>query len=374
MNITTLRVVLGLVIWAIFGNAFSFDSDSRVDSALWHLMETYHVPVAGYAIIDHYQIVAADTISMDPKIRVSRESDFQAASISKSVAAYGALRLVSLGKLNLDEPIKNKLSSWKIPKNRYDKDHPITLGQILSMTSGLSVSGFGGYAQSASLPTAEEVLDGKSPANNSPVLVLYQPGSKYSYSGGGFQVLQQLMEDVEKKPFSDTMKNLVLKPLGMNNSHYEFPVSAKLRAQMVPAFLVDGEEIKGGWHNYAIPAAGGLWSTPVDLAKFAIDVSRSYLSNTAGLLPKNLAYQMLTRQPQSPFGLGLVVDGSGKYISFRKAGHNTGYWSELLMFPGTGQGVVIMTDSENGEALINTFIPFIAREYQWHTLTPSFDE
>lgn len=374
MNITTLRIFLGLGIWAILGNALAFEGDARVDSALWHLMETYHVPVAGYAIIDHGQIVAAETLSMDPKIKVSRESDFQAASISKSIAAYGVLRLVSEGKLNLDEPIKNKLSSWKIPENQYDKNHPITLRQILSMTSGLSVSGFGGYAQETPLPTSEEVLDGKSPANNSPVLVSYQPGSKYSYSGGGFQVLQQVLEDAEKKSFSELMKSLVLKPLDMNNSHYEFPVSARWRAQMVPAFLRDGEEIKGGWHNYPIPAAGGLWSTPVDLAKFAMDVSHSYLNNTAGLLPKNIALQMLTRQMNSPFGLGLVVDGSGKYISFRKAGHNTGYWSELLMFPVTGQGVVIMTDSENGEALINTFIPFIAREYQWHTLTPSFDE
>ena len=83
---------------------------------------------------------------------------------------------------------------------------------------------------------------------------------------------------------------------------------------------------------------------------------------------------MLTRQAHSIFGLGFVVDGTGKNISFRKGGHNTGYWNELLMFPGTGQGVVIMTDSDNGEALIDILIPFVVSEYHWHTLTPSFDE
>lgn len=374
MKFKTFRIFLGIGILAISGNAFSLESDIKMDSALLHLMETYHVPVAGYAIIDHGQIVAAETLSIDPKIKVTKDSEFQAASISKSIAAYGALRLVSEGKLNLDEAVQNKLSSWKIPKNNYDKNHPITLREILSMTSGFSVSGFGGYAQEAPLPNAEEVLDGKSPANNSPVLVSYQPGSKYFYSGGGYQVLQQMIQDVEKKPFTEVMKKLVLDPLSMNNSHYEFPVSENRRAKMVPAFLGDGTEIKGGWHNYAAPAAAGLWSTPEDLAKFAIDVSNSYVSNKVGLLPKNISYQMLTRQANSSFGLGVVVDGAGKNISFRKGGHNTGYWSEMLMFPVTGKGVVIMTDSENGEALINTLIPFVAREYQWRTLTPSFDE
>ena len=77
--------------------------------------------------------------------------------------------------------------------------------------------------QGVNLPTEEEVLEGKSPANNSPVLVSFQPGSKYSYSGGGFQVLQQMIQDVEKKPFPAIMKNLVLDPLGMNNIFTNFP-------------------------------------------------------------------------------------------------------------------------------------------------------
>jgi CubicO group peptidase (beta-lactamase class C family) len=369
------KIIFTIGMLAVFGSGFGAEkNDPKVDSALLHLMETYHVPVVGYAIIDHYQVVAAGTLSIDPKITVSSDSLFQAASISKSMAAYAALRLVSRGILNLDAPVNDKLSSWKIPQNDFQKNHPVTLREILSMTSGLSVNGFSGYAQEKSLPNLRQVLKGKSPANNTPIEVTYQPGSKYFYSGGGFQVLQQVIEDVEKKPFADSIKELVLNPLGMQNSHYEFPVSEKWRSKIVPAFLSDGAEIKGGWDNYAASAAAGLWSTPEDLAKFAIDVSHSFVTNRVGLLGKNDAYQMLTRQANSYFGLGVVVDGTGKNLSFRKAGHNTGYYSELLMFPGAGQGIVIMTDSENGEAIIHTLIPFVAREYNWATCTPSFDE
>lgn len=367
--------LVGLGFLAFFAKAFCIEkSDHRVDSALLHLMENYNVPVVGYAIIHNYQIVAAETLSIDPKIPVTETSEFQAASISKSLAAYGALRLVAEGKLNLDTPVNEKLSSWKIPENNFDKNNPVTLRQILSMTSGLSVSGFTGYAQEQALPTDIEILNGKFPVNNSPVQVAYPPGTKYSYSGGGYQVMQELIQDVQAKPFPEVMKQLVLDPLSMQNSHYEFPVSESLKKNLVPAFLRDGAEIKGGWLNYPYPAAAGLWSTPEDLAKFVINVSESFISNKQGLLPKNLAHEMLTRQAHSPFGLGVLVDGQGQDINFQKGGHNLGYHSQILMFPKTGEGVVIMTDSENGEAIINTIIPFIAKEYGWKTYTPSFDE
>lgn len=166
----------------------------------------------------------------------------------------------------------------------------------------------------------------------------------------------------------------ILRPLHMDYSIFQYPLNKKLSAKVVPGFLADGTMIKGGWNNYAIAGAGGLWSTPTDLAKFAINISNSYLGKDNQIISTSIANQMLTRQKNTDYGLGVVIDGSGKTVNFRKAGHNLGYHNELLMFPNSGDGIVIMTDSENGEYVINYIIPIIAKKYHWPYYFPFFDE
>jgi CubicO group peptidase (beta-lactamase class C family) len=337
-------------------------------------MKTYHIPVVGYAIIKNNQIVASETLSINPKLKVSKNSLFQAASISKSISAYGTLKLVSHNKLRLDEPVNNQLKSWKIPVNNFNKNHPVILRQLLNMTSGLSVSGFPGHEQGKKLPTLKEVLDGTPPANTPKIRVFYKPGTQYFYSGGAFQVLEQLIEDTTKQPFSSWMKHEILNPLNMDHSFFQFPLDKKFIPLAVPGFLSDGTMVKGGWNNYAIAAAGGLWSTPTDLANFAIHVSESYLGKNNQFISKALAEEMLTYQKNTDYGLGVVINGKGDNLNFRKAGHNLGYHNELIMFPNSGNGVVIMTNSENGESLINYLVPLIAQKYHWPCYFPYFDE
>lgn len=369
------KIILFSAFVMCFTNCFATNNHNiDINSELLIAMKAYHVPVVGYAIIENNKIISADTLSNEVKIKVSKNSLFQAASISKSVSAYGALKLVSQGKLNLDESVNNQLTTWKIPANEFNKNNPVTLRQLLDMTSGLSVSGFPGHMQGERLPTLKQILDGHSPANTSPIRVFYKPGSQYFYSGGAFQVLEQLMEDTTKQPFQIWMNKEILKPLNMDQSIFQYPLNETLRANAVPGFLTDGKMIKGGWNNYAVAAASGLWSTPTDLAKFAINVSKSYLAKNNNLVSKSIAVQMLTRQKNTDYGLGFVVNGAAKTLNFRKAGHNTGYHNELLMFPNSGNGVVIMTDSENGEYVINYIIPIIAKKYNWPCYFPFFDE
>lgn len=366
-------VSTALVIFLV--NCYAMPNNNKdINAYLIDAMKAYNVPVVGYAIIDHNKVILAETLSIDPHIHVSKDSLFQAASISKSVSAYYALKLVDQKKLNLDESVNDYLTSWKIPLNRYNKNNPVTLRQILSMTSGLSVSGFPGHLQGEPLPTLKEILDGKSPANTPPIRVFYQPGSRYFYSGGGYEVLQQLIDDVTKKSFDEVMNKQLLVPLGMNHSIFQYPLNDKLRKTAVSAFDFNGKMLKGGWNNYAISAAGGLWSTPTDLAKFAISMTNSYLGNGHNFITKSLALKMLMHQKNSDYGLGVVVNGQSSTLNFRKAGHNLGYHSQLIMFPNSGKGVVIMTDSENGDTLINYLVPIIAHEYNWPCYFPYFDE
>ena len=346
------------------------------DSYLIKAMRAYKVPVVSYAIIDHRQVIKAQAVSIDPNLEVNSNTLFQAASISKSLTAYGALTLVAQKQLSLNKPANRYLLRWKIPNNHFTQGHPVLIRQLMDMTAGLSVSGFPGYQQGQALPTAPDILNGKPPANTPAIRVFYQPGSRYFYSGGAFQVLQQVITDVTGKHFNAFMNQQVLKPIGMRQSTYQYPLTNKnYLKRVVPGFTGwSNKEIKGGWHNYQCSGACGMWSTPTDLAKFAINVTHSLHGESGGLLPQLLAKHMLTRQPNTDFGLGVVVGGYGKDLYFWKAGHNYGYHSLIIMFPNVGKGLAIMTNSETGNIVINYFVAMIAHEYHWPYYFPFFDE
>ena len=126
---------------------------------------------------------------------------FQAGSISKPVAAAGALALVEQGKLALDEDVNQKLKTWKVPDNEFTKTEKVTLRRLMSHTAGLTVHGFPGYDVDAPLPTLVQIFNGEKPANTAPIRVDIMPGTKSRYSGGGVTIEQQLMIDVTGKPF-----------------------------------------------------------------------------------------------------------------------------------------------------------------------------
>lgn len=340
-------------------------------------MKTYKVPVVGYAIIDHYKVVDAKTVSLNKALKTSNDTLFQAASISKSVTAYGALSLVDQHKIQLNKPANAYLHAWKIPDNQFTRRDPVKVINLMDMTSGASVSGFAGYKQGKRLPSSLQLLQGIAPANSLPVRITYVPGSQYFYSGGGFQILQEIISDVSRQSFVKFMNHMVLKKLKMDNSIYQYPLrNKKLLALAVPGFdgWPNGKEIPGGWHNYACLGACGLWSTPSNLAKFALNITASYLGSPHGLISKNTARKMLTRQKNTSFGLGVVVAGKGKNLYFWKAGHNYGYHSLLIMFPNRGKGLVIMTNSETGEKVVNYITAVIAHNYHWPYYFPSFFE
>lgn len=347
-----------------------------IDTQLKIAMKAYQVPVVGYAIIDNYTITSAQTISINPKLSVSNNTLFQAASISKSMTAYAALFLADHHRLGLDSPAINYLKHWKIPPSQHTKNKPVLIKNLMDMTSGLSVSGFAGYTKDQALPSAIDLLNGKDPANNARIEVTSTPGRHYFYSGGAFQVLQQVITDVSNEDFSNFMNKTILKKIGMHNSLYQYPlINTQLRKRVVPAFKGwSGQQVDGGWKRYACAGAGGMWSTPSDLAKFALNITASYLGKKPGLISKNIARQMLTRQKNTDFGLGVVVSGSGDNLYFWKAGHNYGYHSLLIMFPNQGKGVAIMTNSETGNIVIDYLVALIARKQAWPYYFPFFDE
>ncbi|WP_108652247.1 serine hydrolase domain-containing protein [Dongshaea marina] len=342
-----------------------------LNSFLINAMKAYRVPVVGYAIIDDGRIIDAQTVSIDPHIKTSPDSLFQAASISKSITAYAILSLVNHKNIDLNASANKYLKGWKID-NKYNKNNPILIRNLLDMTSGVSVSGFAGYPQGHPLPNLLQILNGAPPSNNLPIKVQHAPGTRYQYSGGAFQVLQKIITDVTNKSFASYIEQKLFTPLRMENSTYH---PAANNTHIIPGFSGwDLKMLPGGWYNYACLGAGGVWSTPTDLAKFALNISDSLHGKDNGILKKTLAEQMLTRQKNTDYGLGVVVGGKGKDLYFWKSGHNYGYHSQLIMFPNKGKGAVIMTNSETGDEIINYMMPIIALKYSWPYYFPFFDE
>jgi CubicO group peptidase (beta-lactamase class C family) len=299
---------------------------------------------------------------------------FQAASISKPVSVLGALALVERGQLALDTDVNTFLRSWRVPENAFTAQEKVTLRRLVSHSAGLTVSGFPGYAMSASVPTTVQVLDGQAPANTAPVRVDTLPGAILRYSGGGITVMQQMMEDVSGRPFALFMGETVLQPLVMPHSSYDYNVSADRAGRIARAHNPRGEPIMGGWHRYPEMAAAGLWTTPSDLARFLIAVHRASNGETVGPLTPALARQMLTLQKGNNgngFGLGLQLNGTGTPAAwFGHGGSNVGYRAQAMMFTESGDGAVVMTASDAGTEVMFEILRSISREYGWPTMRP----
>lgn len=300
--------------------------------------------------------------------RITTQTLFQAASISKPVAATGALRLVQSGKLDLDADVNARLRSWRVPAGRYASQGPVTLRKILSHSAGLTVHGFRGYARGEAVPTLPQVLDGTSPANSVPIRVETPPGP-WKYSGGGYVILQQLLADVTGKPFATLMRELVLDPAGMKQSTFEQPLPARLVPRAAVAHDWDGVPLPGDWHTHPELAAAGLWTTPSDLARFALALRDAWLGKSGDLLDQRTARLMMTRTA-GDFGLGVRVDGTGDSLHFSHSGANYGFRCYMVMYPKTGDGAVVMTNGSGGDELMMEIAHSVARVYGWPDYKP----
>ncbi|HXM47271.1 MAG TPA: serine hydrolase [Pyrinomonadaceae bacterium] len=335
-------------------------------------MRFYKTPGVSIALINEGRIEWArgyGVLEAGGKEPVTPETLFQAASISKSLSAMLALRLVEQGKLGLDSDVNERLVSWKVPESEFTKEQKVTLRRLLAHTAGVTVPGFLGYPVNQAVPALRQILEGEEPANSAPIRVDTTPGSKFRYAGGGYVILQQLMMDVTGLSFPDLMQKTVLQKLGMTNSTFQQPLSPDLASRAAAGHLPDGKEIKGKWFVLPELAPAGLWTTPTDLARFVIEVQKSRLGKSNKVLSTASIKQMLTPEIDN-VALGWLVDGQGSSARLSFSGANVGYKCRMLGYMNSGQGVVVMTNSENGAELTTEILRSVAAEYGWPDFHP----
>ena len=329
--------------------------------SLTEAMAALNIPAASIAFIDQDQIGYARAYGDG----VTPDTQFQAASLSKFVAAVGAMRLVDQKRLSLDTDVNDALTSWTVPANAFDKDHPVTLRGLLSMTGGIGVPGFVGYEVGAPLPTLTQILDGAPPANSPPVTVIAIPGSAYHYSGGGYEITEALMADTLHAPFPKAMDALVLQPAEMMHSTFAQPLPSERTPVAAKGHYGDGNELPGGWRICPEHAAAGLWSTPSDLANLLLLVARAWRGESRLFLSPDAAREMLKPQNGGPYGLGAAVRDNDGSLIVMKRGQNVGYQGYLILLPAEGQGLVVMTNSDSGSILAEALIRRVAQLYRW---------
>lgn len=322
------------------------------------------VPGVSVAFFEGGEVVwtrAYGLADVEGGVPVTPETRFQAASISKPVAATVALDLVEDGRLALDADVNAALATWQVPASAFAEDQPVTLRGLLTHTAGLSGHGFPGYGPGETVPGTAGVLWGD--GNTDAVVVDQRPRTAYRYSGGGYTVMQLAVEDATGQPFADVAAARVLGPLGMTRSTFAQPLPEALRDEAATGYRRDSAAVAGRFHTYPEVAAAGLWTTPTDLARWAIALQRSLAGEPHPVLDAETVRQMVTPDSVGGHGLGPGLPFDAAF--FGHGGANEGFRCLLRAQLGGDQGVVVMTNADTGSALMEDVVRTVAREYGW---------
>ena len=333
-------------------------------------MNAYSVPGLSVAYFEDGAIQWSRAYGHISSLRtkpVDANTRFQAASLSKPMTATVMMALVQSGKLTLDADVNQYLRNWKVPMAKSSSTAVPTLAQLASHSGGINMNGFefSGYLSGEALPTTEEILRGVRPAKNGPVLPMAPPGKRENYSGGGYVVIQKVMEDVMKTGFPSLMNSRLFQPLAMRDSGFEQPLPKSLRGNAAVGHEGDGTPLDGDWMVYPELAAAGLWSCPSDIARWAISIQKAYNGSEHELLSPAVARRMLSKiDVDSKFGLGVRLNGAGDGMTFGHTGANEGYRCVVVAFARSdGPGVVVMTNGDSGQALCTEYLRTVSMAY-----------
>ena len=347
----------------------------KIETQFWNQYETstlkermsyYKTPGISIAVINNGALEWARGFgnkNIEKKEPVTQYTLFQAASISKPLAALAFMKLKENNEIDIDTNISKYLKSWQVPSNNGWTPN-ISICQILSHTAGFTVHGFPGYSQTEEIPTTVQILNGEYPANNVPVKVNILPGTRLRYSGGGITIAQLILEDKFHEPFYKIMDSLVLKPLKLENSTYQQPVPKTKNSLLATGYLSDYQPINGENHIYPEMAAAGLWSSPAELSIIVTEIQKA-IEDKSNYFSSKTINEMLTPQKiASEVGIGFFLSGDGDSQMFQHNGGNYGFSSRLVGYLYQGKGAIVMINANTFE-IINEVMRSIAIEYEW---------
>lgn len=289
--------------------------------------------------------------SIETREPVTPGTSFLVLSLSKSITAMMALLLAQRGVLSLDTPVLSLAGDFAIPPERLGGVDPslITVRRVLSHTSGLNRTRFDWRVDPTPIPAIDmlHAVDG----SDDPLAITGEVGRGPVYSSGAYLLLQHAMERVTGRAFAPLADELVLRPLGMNDSTFD-----PSRAGPVARAHVDRTAIRPRtWPT--CEASGGLISTPRDLTRFFVALLPRSGSPHPGLSPASAALMTSPAASDPKLGacsLGLFLHRRRSDTEFFHAAFKEGWWS-------WGEGLVrrraafaICTNADSGKELVRT--------------------
>ena len=336
-------------------------------------MKALNVSAVSIAVIKNNKIdwsSAHGVTTAGTSAKVTCRTVFQAASLSKPIAMMGALKMAEKGVIDLDKNIQSYLTDFQLPQGKQTSDNPVTFRNILNHTSGLNSGGYWGYGQDEAIPSDLDIVKGVTPTNSDPLAVLAPPATQLRYSGAGYTLAEIAMQDIFKQPFESIMKQWIIKPSNMTTADFTQPVNRQKHQSIAHGHQANGITVKGGWRNHPEQAAAGLWTNANDLALFLSEISKGYRGNSA-VFSKNVINELFTQEIENHF-YGFRTLATGDNLAIAHYGGTQGYRSAMVLDVTTGNGAVVLTNSNDGSLLTGDILRSVAKHYQWPYLNAIF--
>ena len=324
----------------------------RLEASLVRTMAEDRLPGLSVAVFDDYRLVRhfeIGTRRAGGDMPIGPDTRFSTASISKPVTALVCLLLAERGALDLNEPIRLSLKRWSLPASDIAGAADVTWRQLLAHRGGTTQHGFADYYEGDALPTLVDSLEGRIPRYDTPIAFTFSPGTDWTYSGGGYVIVQLALEDRFGEPLPALAERLVFGPLGMADSTMIQPGEAGFPADAALVHDEDGKVIRTGLPITPQISASGMWSTPIDLARFAIAFQSAFRGE--GPIPRHVAEEMTRIISLKDVG-GMALPwfrgfGFAGQDWFRHDGSNTGTGGEVMGTMTSGRGLAILANGDN---------------------------
>lgn len=351
--------------------AVVFEGENPERMKIEERLAYYKVRGVSIAVIDNYAIEWAKgygEANTEKAEAVTPGTVFQAAQLSQLLTSAATLAFLDRENFGLDRPVNEYLNTWKLPESRLTREKKISVRQILSHCSGIISLQYEGNEFLADLPTLDELLRGEK-GGYPPVYADSIPEEEMKYSEAGYAVVEKVLEDLSGLAFSDFMARTILQPLHMETSSFVRPLPEILYSKAAAGHTREGSPVEGKGNFYPVSAAMGLWTTPSELAGFAVELMKTALGLSQTVLSPDSAREMLSYQCGLR-GLGPFIGDSGDNLHFYLDGKCRGFSCFVVAYPVRGQGAVIMTNSDNGEYLIDEICRALSDAYKWPHFIP----
>lgn len=292
---------------------------------------------------------------------VNEHTLFQAGSLTGTLTAIVTLQAVETGMIELDGDINTYLKQWQLPENKFTRNDPVTVRDILTKKRGFTqASKPKGYQHSEAIPTLLNILNGEAPAKNKAIQLRSGTHNRGNYSFETEVILQVLLEDIYQKPFQEIIKQQILTPLNMEESFITLKPNEQQQSNLAVGFTKDGAPISDGYWIQPELASAGLYTTAKDFAKLVNELLKGSQGLPNKLLNPNFLQEALIPQNQSK---ALIANSYGQESTVFYGGASMGYRTQYEFFPNQKWGIVVFMNSHENWQFMNEVMWAVKRQY-----------